>query len=101
MAILNSVSTWLAILLSGLVSALLAAFFTHWIERRKEQIATFDRALAYLSLIEIDMSLNEAKSKGDNTSVSVNGAHRHIVNYTMNMPPLPGFGLYLPSGTQC
>ena len=29
--------SWLAIFLSGLFSALFAAFFTHWIESRKER----------------------------------------------------------------
>ncbi len=45
MAFLDPSNSWLAILFSGLVSAVLAAVFTHWIERRKERVANCERTL--------------------------------------------------------
>jgi hypothetical protein len=63
--------SWLAILLSGLFSALFAAFFTHWIENRKERRAASERMLSHLRLIEIELRINSEKNQQNSTDYLV------------------------------
>lgn len=63
--------SWLAILLSGLLSALFAAFFTHWIETRKERRSARERMLSHLRLIEIELRINSDKNPQDKTDYLV------------------------------